>query len=586
MDNNYILYVALNVLNRRVSSFIEDRLREIYGDNWWAEGVEQAVSQSPVPLGSRKILSVEHYQPIVEHYWQQCFAGTFGDIGKVTRWLNDIMNMHDKIAPCYPSLSDDETWHCLDIMETLAGCIDAACASEINRLKNDIEGMQKTTDYIDIKNITSGSHADNLDDIEKLLSAKEKIEKQIQEKYCKCITVMFTDLQDSTGFTKKEGDIKARLVITKHDNIVIPLIKSTGTFIKSIGDGTLSYFCSADDALSVAIQIQEDLKHFNDKNEFNTPIHLRIGLHTGECIVEHNDIRGNIVNIASRFESLSNPDEIFLSENTYNALSPENKGRCRYLYTTAIKGISDEKFKVYKVTPEEQEAILSEACLPSLQIKDSPEDILYIKSGEVTIGRSDQCNLRLEDSYISRLHAKVYLKQDSYFIADLNSKFGVSVNGRKISEQRLNSGDAILLGKKTLIFTNPAQEDDNKTMADPIVESISTKSGRFILVRITSPGETKEHFTLTPEGVTIGRNGGNNTLKLNDFSVSKNHARVWLEKGKIYIEDLNSTNGTFVGDQMIPAGEAFELSTGKNFKIGTSQFMVFDTDNTMDSDML
>ncbi|MBF0458764.1 MAG: FHA domain-containing protein [Nitrospirae bacterium] len=586
MDNNYILYVSLNVLNRRMSAFIEDRLREIYGENWWVEGVEKAVSQSPATLGARKILSLEHYLPLIEHYWQQCFAGTFGDIGKVTGWLNDIMNMRDRISPGYPSLSDEDTWSYLDMMETLAGCIDTTYASEINRLKNDIEGMQKTTDHIDLKNITGDSHINNLDDIEKLLSAKEKIEKQIQEKYCKCITVMFTDLQDSTGLTQKVGDIKARLVITKHDNIVIPLIKSTGTFIKSIGDGTLSYFCSADDALSVAIQIQEDLKCFNDKREFNTPIRLRIGLHTGECIVEHNDIRGNIVNIASRFESLSSPDEIFLSENTYNALSSENKELCRYLYTTAIKGITDEKFKVYKVTSDEQEEMVSEACLPSLQIKDSPEDVVYIKSEEVLIGRAGECNLRLEDSYISRRHARVYLKQDSYYIEDLNSKFGVSVNGCKISEQRLNSGDIILLGKKTIIFTNPAQEDDNKTIAAPVMENIGTKSGRFILVRITSPGETKEHCTLTSQGVSIGRKGGNNTVVLDDFSVSKNHARVWLEKGKVYVEDLNSTNGTFVGEQMIPAGEAFELSTGNNLKIGTSQFMVFDTDNTMDSDML
>lgn len=581
MDNNYRLYVALNVLNRHMNSFIEKHFMEVYGENWWTEAVDQVVFQSSVPSGAKQILSIEHYQPLIEHHWQQCFVNTFANIVKVNDWLSDIRDLPDKIAPGYPSLSNDDTWRYLDIIESFLRCIDTDSVSDISSLKNDIEDIPGH--HSDMKKISDEPMCDNIDDIEKLLSARETIEKKIQEMYYRCITVMFTDLQDSTSIANKEGDIMARLIIKNHDDIVIPLIKSTGTLVKTIGDGTLSYFSSADDALSVAIQIQKDLNHLNCDKKFTTQIRLRIGLHTGVCIVEHNDIRGNIVNIASRFESISKPGEIYLSEDTYNALSCEKKGLCRYLHTTAIKGISDEKFKVYRVSQDEP---ASEDCLPSLQIKDNPEDILYIKSGEVLIGRSGECNLMLEDSYVSRRHARVYYKQDNYFIEDLNSKFGVSVNGRKVSEQRLNSGDIILIGKKTIIFTNPAEESDTNTSGGTIVEDNDRARGRFMLLRITASGEKKEHYQLTPEGITIGRLRGNSTIKLDDFSVSKNHARVWLEQDKVFVEDLNSKNGTFVGDKMIPRGEAFELPRGKNIKIGSSQFMVFDTDTTIDSDMI
>ncbi|MBF0563957.1 MAG: FHA domain-containing protein [Nitrospirae bacterium] len=607
MDNNYRLYVALNVLNRLMSSFIENRLREIYGENWWAEGVDKVVFQSSEPSGinSPQILAIEHYRPIIEYHWHKCFVDTFGDIDKVTGQLNDIGDMHGRIAPGYPSLSDNDTRRYLDTMESLAVGIDAAYAGEISRLKNDIEDMQKTESrYIDIKKITDEPRCDTVDDIEKLLLARETIEKKIQEIYYRCITVMFTDLQNSTGIANKEGDIIARLVIKKHDDIVLPLIKATGTLVKTIGDGTLSYFSGADNALAAAIRIQKDLKHFNNETQFKPPLRIRIGLHTGECIVENNDIKGSVVNIASRFESISNPGEIYLSQNTYNALSSEKKKLCRYLRDAALKGIVDETFRVYGVirdgweketiagandqsslqSTEEKEDTTVTVSLPSLRLKDNPEVILYIKSEEVLIGRLSECNLRLEDPCISRRHAMVYFSRNNYFIQDLNSKLGVFVNGRKVSEQRLHSGDVILIGKQAIIFTNPAQESNGFTDTDPAIGNIGKTSGRFLLIKITASGEAKERYPLTPDGVTIGRDGENSAIRLDDSSVSKKHARIWLEKEKVYVEDLNSRNGTFVGDKMIPAGKAIELPTGKIIKIGNSQFMVFDTDTTMDSD--
>ena len=66
----------------------------------------------------------------------------------------------------------------------------------------------------------------------------------------------------------------------------------------------------------------------------------RIGIHTGECILEKNDIFGDVVNTASRFESSANPGEILISEDTYNALSDKSEFYARFDREVTLKGKS------------------------------------------------------------------------------------------------------------------------------------------------------------------------------------------------------------------------------------------------------
>ena len=64
----------------------------------------------------------------------------------------------------------------------------------------------------------------------------------------------------------------------------------------------------------------------------------------------------------------------------------------------------------------------------------------------LTIGRDKICTISINDSRMSRQHAAFYYLVPDFFVKDLASTNGVMVNGRKIKQVKLNSGDQILMG--------------------------------------------------------------------------------------------------------------------------------------------
>jgi hypothetical protein len=62
----------------------------------------------------------------------------------------------------------------------------------------------------------------------------------------------------------------------------------------------------------------------------------------------------------------------------------------------------------------------------------------------VTIGRSPDCDIMLDDRQVSRFHARITWHEDHYELADLGSKNGTHLNGREVtSPQPLHDGDEI-----------------------------------------------------------------------------------------------------------------------------------------------
>jgi hypothetical protein len=78
-----------------------------------------------------------------------------------------------------------------------------------------------------------------------------------------------------------------------------------------------------------------------------------------------------------------------------------------------------------------------------------------LTSDQTNLGRGEECELRLPDENVSRLHAVISLRSDGYWVSDLGSLNGVLVNGKKVESAHLIDGDRIKLGGTTITFRRP-----------------------------------------------------------------------------------------------------------------------------------
>jgi class 3 adenylate cyclase len=178
-------------------------------------------------------------------------------------------------------------------------------------------------------------------DISKFLAKREELDRAVKAKFQRILTVMFTDLKGSTAIAEASGDIAVRAMLKRyHDLCLIAVNRHGGTLVKTIGDGSLSHFEDAAAACRAASDIQRGMEEINLAKTYKTVLLARIGIHTGECILEKNDIFGDVVNTASRFESSANPGEILISEDTYNALSDKTEFYARFDREVTLKGKS------------------------------------------------------------------------------------------------------------------------------------------------------------------------------------------------------------------------------------------------------
>lgn len=129
----------------------------------------------------------------------------------------------------------------------------------------------------------------------------------------KLAAIMFTDIE---GFTTKMrlNETEAIRMLEHHKQIYTHQVKQfRGQTIKYMGDGTLTIFSSAIDAVKCAIALQLAMQK-------EPPIPLRIGIHQGDVILENKDVLGDAVNLASRIQPCGVEGSILISEKVHDEL--------------------------------------------------------------------------------------------------------------------------------------------------------------------------------------------------------------------------------------------------------------------------
>lgn len=128
------------------------------------------------------------------------------------------------------------------------------------------------------------------------------------------VTVLFTDLENSTATRVRLGDARAQEIVRVHNAIVREaLSRYQGKEIKHTGDGIMASFPVASGALGCAIAIQRSVtSHVQAHPE--SPLQVYIGLNAGEPIVDEQDLFGTSVDLAARICERAEPGQIVASD--------------------------------------------------------------------------------------------------------------------------------------------------------------------------------------------------------------------------------------------------------------------------------
>ena len=120
------------------------------------------------------------------------------------------------------------------------------------------------------------------------------------------LTVLFTDIVDSTRRASELGDRQWRFLTAQHDRAVRAAIAHHGgREVKTMGDGVLATFDGPTRAVHCAAAIRTAVAAIG--------LDVRAGLHTGECELVGDDIAGIAVNIGARVCALAAPGEVLVS---------------------------------------------------------------------------------------------------------------------------------------------------------------------------------------------------------------------------------------------------------------------------------
>jgi class 3 adenylate cyclase/CHAT domain-containing protein/Tfp pilus assembly protein PilF len=196
--------------------------------------------------------------------------------------------------------------------------------------------------------------------MEQILRERERLDKIIHEKFRKKMTILFSDVCGYTHYMETWGDIAGRVWIQKHHDIVMPAIENHGGKILSVmGDGIMASFASTLSAVNAAVAIDKGLQEHNEKAEKQHGIHVKIGINTGEILMDDDHIAGDVVNVASRIQNKAGPDQILIDKSVYEEVRGSEDILCRFQGAIPVKG-KVEPLELYRVVWQDEDIVISE----------------------------------------------------------------------------------------------------------------------------------------------------------------------------------------------------------------------------------
>ncbi len=172
------------------------------------------------------------------------------------------------------------------------------------------------------------------------------------------LTVLFTDLRESTRLYREIGDAPAFGRVQDHFKVLREAItEEDGALIKTIGDATMAVFRRPISALRAILNAQQRLAFPPDGAP---PFYLKAGMHHGPCIAvtlnDRLDYFGSVVNLAARLERSSSGKDVVISDavrhdpEVAELLSAPDSQLVVEQFEARLKGFDEDQFYLWRVT--------------------------------------------------------------------------------------------------------------------------------------------------------------------------------------------------------------------------------------------
>ncbi|MBI4469260.1 MAG: FHA domain-containing protein [Acidobacteria bacterium] len=195
--------------------------------------------------------------------------------------------------------------------------------------------------------------------------------------------------------------------------------------------------------------------------------------------------------------------------------------------------------------------------LESMATADAPEYRYDLLPQEIHLGRDPlQCQVVIPDEFVGRCHARIARDLAGFFVViDLGSRNGTFVNGKRVDRpQRLRSGDLIQLGQcerarfRVHYHEAPAEASGERTKvphAGTVIEQAIDHRLRQLQL-VVDQYVVQTFDLLRGRKVSVGRDP-ESAVVLDHPAISGRHAEIAIgPDDQVVIQDLHSTNGTFV----------------------------------------
>ncbi len=170
------------------------------------------------------------------------------------------------------------------------------------------------------------------------------------------LTILFTDLVESTRMYREIGDAPAFGLVMNHFDVLRECIREEdGAIVKTIGDAVMAVFLRPVSALRAVQNSQQKLEALTGIR----PLRLKAAIHHGPSIAvtlnERLDYFGSTINIASRLEKFSSGTDIVMSDavnqdpEVQDFLAQLNTGITLSRIESTLKGYDDECFVLWRV---------------------------------------------------------------------------------------------------------------------------------------------------------------------------------------------------------------------------------------------